>query len=80
VIPTLIATRYQDRFLAAFPRLSISNIHWFSFVVYPLSGGFRRWSLLGSASASLGERLERALEPILGRLLGFRLMMVLEKR
>jgi SAM-dependent methyltransferase len=79
-IPTLIATRHQARFRALLPALSISRVHWLSFVVYPLSGGFRRWSLLGPAAANLGLRVERPLEPVLGRLFGFRLMMVLQRR
>jgi SAM-dependent methyltransferase len=79
-IPTLIATSARDRFHAAFPTLSIIATHWFSFAVYPLSGGFKPWSLLptGAARPLLGA--ERLLEQPLGRLMGFRLLLVIERR
>lgn len=78
-IPTLIAGRYRDRFHKAFPDLSIIEDSWFAFAVYPLSGGFKPWSLIPERAAALGLRLERKLERALGRLLGFRVLIVIEK-
>ena len=35
-LPTLIATKYRDRFHSLFPDLRITETKWFSLVVYPL--------------------------------------------
>jgi SAM-dependent methyltransferase len=78
-IPTLIATRDKERFHARFPAFRIAKVDWFSFVTYPLSGGFRRWCAVPTALSSTMLRLERALEPIAGRVAGFRLLLVIEK-
>jgi SAM-dependent methyltransferase len=78
-IPTLIATRDRARFHRLFPMLKIARVDWFSFVVYPLSGGFKSWSLISWGFASAMLRLERAVEPTFGRLAAFRMMLVVEK-
>jgi SAM-dependent methyltransferase len=79
-LPTLIATRHRNRFHEAMPSLRIANVEWFSFAVYPLSGGFKSWSLVNAAAARFGLSVERYLEPLLGRALGFRMMLVIEKQ
>jgi hypothetical protein len=79
-IPTLIATRDRERFHRMFPELRLVRVDWFSFASYPLSGGFKSWSLL---TASMARRLiaaEHAVEQILGPKAAFRMMMVIEKR
>ena len=48
-IPTLLATRDRERFHRLFPALRIERVEWFSLAVYPLSGGFKPWSLIGEA-------------------------------
>ena len=57
-----------------------THVDWFAFAAYPLSGGFRRWSLIPPALVGPMLRLERPLERLLGRLGGFRMMLVIEKR
>ena len=81
-IPTLIFGSDAARagFGKMFPDLEIRNVYCFSYFAYPLSGGFRPWSLLTGPMAALLLRLERALDPVLGRLMGFRLFVSLEKR
>jgi len=79
-IPTLLATRESAQFHERFPNLKIARTDWFSFFAYPLSGGFKDWSLLSAGSARWLLRIERALEPMFGRLFGFRMMIVIEKR
>jgi len=79
-IPTLLATRDRDPFHREFPALRISRVDWFGFAAYPLSGGFRRWSLLGAGVARRMLRIERSVERVLGRHAGFRLLLVIEKR
>jgi SAM-dependent methyltransferase len=78
-IPTLIATRDAARFHAAFPLLRIAQTHWFSLVVYPLSGGFKPWSLIPERFARPLLTMERKLEKLFGRALGFRLLIAIEK-
>ncbi|WP_029583523.1 class I SAM-dependent methyltransferase [Bradyrhizobium sp. URHD0069] len=79
-IPTLLATRDRLRFERTFPNLEFVDVSWFSFWVYPLSGGFKRWTLMPEF---LGRRLlvlEKGIESALGRIFGFRTMIVLQKR
>jgi SAM-dependent methyltransferase len=78
-IPTLIATRDRSRFHALFPGLRIEHVVWFSLAVYPLSGGFKPWSLVPASLVRHILRLERAIEPIAGRFMAFRMMLVTEK-
>jgi SAM-dependent methyltransferase len=78
-IPTLIATRDRDRFHRLFPGLRIVQTTWFSFAVYPLSGGFKRWSLVPAPLARAALAAERMFEPLLGRTAGFRVMLVVEQ-
>ena len=78
-IPTLLATRERERFHHLFPALRIACVQWFAFAAYPLSGGFQSWSLIGEGGARRLLRIERALEPMLGRVAGFRLLLAVEK-
>lgn len=79
-IPTLIATRERRRFHELFPSLSIVEARWFSFAVYPLSGGFKPWSLMPAQAAGPLLQVEALLEKPIGRLFGFRLLLVIEKK
>jgi SAM-dependent methyltransferase len=78
-IPTLLATRDRGRFHRQFPSLRIDHIDWFSLLAYPLTGGFKRWSLVSETAAKRLLRIERAIEPLIGRALAFRMMLVIEK-
>jgi SAM-dependent methyltransferase len=78
-IPTILATRERERLHRLLPALRIMMVEWFSFAAYPLSGGFQSWSLLTPDFARRLLAVERKLEPALGRLTGFRLMLVVEK-
>jgi SAM-dependent methyltransferase len=78
-IPTLLATRDRERFHRLFPALRIASVQWFSLAAYPLSGGFQPWSLIGEGGARRLLRIERILEPMLGRLAGFRMLLIVEK-
>ena len=78
-ITTLLATRDRDRFHSLFPDLRIVRVDWFSLAAYPLSGGFRPWRLIGEVVASHMLRIERAIEPAVGWLAAFRMMIVIEK-
>src|SRR5260370_21091134 len=78
-IPRLVATRDRDRFHRLVPSLRIAAVQWFALAAYPLSGGFQPWSLIGEGVARRLLRLERALEPALGRFTGFRMLLTVEK-
>jgi SAM-dependent methyltransferase len=79
-IPTLLATRDRDRFEHLFPALRITTVEWFALAAYPLSGGFKRWSLISRGLARWMLPLERAIEPWVGPVMGFRMLLVVEKR
>ena len=78
-IPTMLFRGNAQRFRSVFPELKIKAVSWFSFLAYPLSGGFRPWQAIPSAIAPALLRVENGLSPYLGRWFGFRLMVVLEK-
>jgi len=78
-IPTLLVSRGRDRLARLVPSLSITRTVWFSFWVYPLSGGFKSWSLLPDEVGRFILGIEKKLEPALGRFLGFRLLTVMAK-
>jgi SAM-dependent methyltransferase len=77
-IPTLLATRDRERFHRLFPQLRITSVEWFALAAYPLSCGFKPWSLISAGIARRMLALERALEPTIGRFAAFRMMLVVE--
>ena len=48
-LPTLLTGRYSAQTQKAVPELTLRSLQRFSFLGYPLSGGFKRWSLLPEA-------------------------------
>ena len=78
-IPTLLVTRERDRLSRVVPELRIVSVDWFSLAAYPLSGGFKAWSLISAELARRLLRAERKVEPVLGQFVGFRMLLVLEK-
>jgi hypothetical protein len=79
-IPPLIATKYREQFHQKFPDLMIREVMWFSFIAYPCSGGFKSWSLMGEKLVRLVLWLEKPVERVIGRFMGFRLLFVIEKQ
>jgi SAM-dependent methyltransferase len=78
-IPTLLFQREFDRFASAFPELKIKRCQRLSMFAYPLSGGFRPWTLIHHALVSPLLKLEGLALPLLGPLMAFRLYVVLER-
>ncbi len=78
-IPTLLFCKYQQRFHAHYPNLRITETKLFSLFAYPMSGGFKRWSLIPQRLVSPMLRLEERLNPLLGRLLAFRLLAIVTR-
>mgnify|MGYP000047141036 CR=1 FL=1 len=79
-IPTLLATRDRARLAQALPGLALQKTEWFAFLAYPLSGGFKSWSLVPEKAARALLKAESMFEKPLGRHLGFRALLVFEKK
>lgn len=79
-IPTLLFTRYVKRLHRAIPELELKKVEYCSLIAYPLSGGFKSWTLLPSFMVDSILYLEKQLASGVKRRLGFRLLAVLERR
>ena len=81
-IPTLLFGKARNRqaFERRFEQLRVVRSDWLALVIYPLSGGFRPWSLVPAFMVAPLNGLERLLAPALGQLTAFRLLVVMEKR
>ena len=62
-----------------FPALKPIEIGKFDFLAYPLSGGFRRWSLLPAWAVPGVLKLESLFLPLIGHWASFRMLAVFEK-
>lgn len=78
-IPTILFKREPRWLAAAGTGLRVVACRWLSLFVYPMTGGFKSWSLMPAALVSPLLRLEEWILPVLGPLMAFRLMAVLEK-
>lgn len=83
-IPTLLFGRlfgrHRRQFEAAFPDFRIREVRPNSLFAYPLSGGFRPWSLIPASFVRPMLAVEAQLAPVIGPLCAFRLIVVLERR
>ena len=78
-IPTILFKRDPQLFLSAVKGFKINSSDWLSLFAYPLSGGFKSWSLLPCKWVRTILKIEERLLPFLGNFMAFRLMVVLEK-
>jgi SAM-dependent methyltransferase len=78
-IPTLLVTRYARRLTVLYPDLRVRQVRWLSLFAYPLTGGFKPWSLIPLPLVGPLLRLEDAVSGTMGRLLGFRVLITIEK-
>lgn len=79
-IPTLLVGRFRGALQQAVPGLDLISVDWFSFLAYPLSGGFQPWSALPTAIANLLLAFEWKSRRVIGRLAAFRMLVVYEKQ
>lgn len=79
-IPTLMFLKGRKKFEMKYNDISIVHIDRFDFLAYPLSGGFRSWSLIPSAWVAPLTAIEALVPSHLKDLLAFRLIVVLQKR
>lgn len=78
-IPSLLFNKHKQKFITSFSSFKILEATHISLWCYPLSGGFKSWSLIPAFAAKSILKIEKMFEPFLGRYLGFRLIIVLEK-
>jgi hypothetical protein len=78
-IPMLLFGKDDGRLREVMPRMELRHKSFLSLFAYPLSGGFRRWSLLPEPAARRLLKLEDRMLPALGRWLAFRKLIVLER-
>ncbi|OHC67337.1 MAG: hypothetical protein A3H93_15155 [Rhodocyclales bacterium RIFCSPLOWO2_02_FULL_63_24] len=78
-IPTILFKRSPHLFRKADASLRVVDSRWLSLIAYPLTGGFKSWSLIPAEWVKPLLRLEDRLLPLIGGLMAFRLMVVLEK-
>ena len=81
-IPTLLFKRQEHRiaFAETFPEFTLVDRQWLSLFAYPMTGGFKSWSLLTAGMADTLVRAENYLMPFIGPIMAFRLMVVLERK
>ena len=79
-IPSLLFQHQARCFKRVFPGLKVQEVRLFSLFAFPLSGGFRRWSLIPGSWVRPVLAVEDAVAPVLGTLMGFRLFAVIERR
>jgi len=78
-IPTILFKQDPQLFLRIVKGFKIHSSDWLSLFAYPLSGGFKSWSLLPYKWVHTVLKIEKKLLPLLGSFMAFRLMVVLEK-
>jgi len=79
-IPSLLFRRDRARMEAQYSRLKVLECQRLALFTYPLSGGFRPWTLIPAAWVPRALRIEDRLLPTLGALMAFRMLGVIEKR
>lgn len=78
-IPTILFKRSPHLFRAAQTSLRTVDAKWLSMIAYPMTGGFKSWSLIPARWVAPLLKLEDRLLPLFGGLMAFRLLVVLEK-
>lgn len=79
-VPTLYFRSYHAQFERHFPDFQLRNVCYLSLFAYPLSGGYRRWSLLPAFLVRPILLVEDALLGFLGPGMAFRLLVQLDRR
>jgi len=78
-IPTLLFGRRCAELHRRFPQLHMVRRELLSLIAYPASGGFRPWTLVPTAVVQKLLRLEDIVAPVLGGLMAFRQLVVIER-
>jgi hypothetical protein len=75
----LIFFREKEFFQSNYPELKIIDVKYLDFLGYPLSGGFNYRSLIPIFLFRLIQKVERIIPSYIMRLLGFKIMIVIER-
>jgi len=78
-IPTILFKQDPQLFLEKVKGFKMVSSDWLSLFAYPLSGGFQPWSLIPYSWIKVILKIEEKLLPFIGKIMAFRLMVVLEK-
>lgn len=78
-IPTLLFRDRYERFATIFSQHRLIELDWMSLFAYPLSGGFRPWSLIPLWLVGPVLDMEQAMPRWMRKVAGFRMLIVLEK-
>jgi len=78
-IPELLFGKFYVQWQKRFQALTLKKKTYLSLWVYPLSGGFRKWCLIPHFCVNFMLAVEKILESVLGKYLGFRILITLEK-
>ncbi len=79
-VPTLFFRRHRVQFERNFPNFRLRTVRHLSLFAYPLSGGYRRWSLIPAFLVRPILLCEDTLLRLLGPAMAFRLLVHLERR
>lgn len=79
-IPTLLVGRDRERLSSELPELRLIEIERFSFLAYPLSGGFRPWSAIPAALVKSLLAMEWSMRRAFGSFAAFRLLATYERQ
>lgn len=79
-IPTLLFQNNTEYFVSSCPELELKTSQRLSLFTYPLTGGFRPWTLVPGLLVPAMLKIEEVLLPVLGPLMAFRLFVVLERK
>lgn len=78
-LPTLLFRYNRTRLEKEISSIKLRKIQNLSLLAYPLSGGFRQWSLVPTAFVGPLLKMEELFMPVLGPLMAFRLLVILER-
>ena len=78
-LPSILFCRKHDDFSHRYPELQLNKVQYLSLFAYPLSGGYRNWSLLPNVFLYPLLRMEDYLLKLVGRKMAFRLLVMLER-
>jgi len=79
-LPTAFFLKRKNSFHKKFSELKIVKFQRLSLLVYPLTGGYKNWSLIPALLVRSLLKVEDLLMPLLGRFMALRMLLVIEKQ
>ncbi len=78
-IPTLLFKDYSEKLEKEIPLLKLDRNEYLSLFAYPLSGGFKQWTLIPAVAVKPLIKIEDKLMPFIGSKMAFRMLTILIK-